>query len=158
MLQEYYNFLAYCLYSQVTQKSTSALKNIIWLELRVAKFTSVSLPLRKIRLIESTAKCRHLKNLPVKRLCGSRLSVWGPIPPPPPTLYTVYVHIVYLFTQGRLEVGECCTREKYRGATVYKAGSKIPTWLTVSQVYNTPAAKSLYRSIFLDDDNLLCCL
>jgi hypothetical protein len=40
------------------------------------------------------------------------------------------------------------TREKVRGATVHKAGSKIPTWLTVSAVYKpeTPAAKSLYRS------------
>jgi hypothetical protein len=52
-------------------------------------------------------------------------------------------------------------REKVRMAIVHKAGSKIPTWLTVSLVYKlwkTPAAKSLYRSIFLDDDILLLCL
>jgi hypothetical protein len=30
---------------------------------------------RKIRLIVSDAKCRHLKKLPVKRLCGRCLSV-----------------------------------------------------------------------------------
>jgi hypothetical protein len=41
----------------------------------------------------------------------------------PPPLHNVYVYAVY-FTQGR---GESRTREKVRGARVYKAGSKIPT-------------------------------
>jgi hypothetical protein len=37
------------------------------------------------------------------------------------------MYVVYLFTQGRGEgVGEQ-TREKVRGAIVYKAGKKIPT-------------------------------
>jgi hypothetical protein len=75
------------------------------------------------------------------------------IPPPPLKLYKC---IQYLFIQR--EVGGCWTREKDRGATGHKAGSKIPTWLTVSPVYKlwyTPAAKSLYRSIFEDDDILL---
>ncbi len=41
---------------------------------------------------------------------------------------------VYLFTQGR-GGGESWTRETVSGATVQKAGSTIPTWLTVSPVY-----------------------
>ncbi len=57
-------------------------------------------------------------------------------------------YTVNLFTQGR----GSWTREKGRGETVHKAGSKIPTWLTVSPVYSkASAAKSRYRSIFLDD-------
>ncbi len=57
--------------------------------------------------------------------------------------------------------GESGAREKVRGLTVHKDGSKIPIWLTVSPVYKlwwTPAAKSIYRSIFLNDDILLWCL
>jgi hypothetical protein len=51
-------------------------------------------------------------------------------------VYTVYF-IQYLFTQGRGEGGVGTveiTKEKVRGATVHKAGSKTPT-LTVSPVY-----------------------
>ncbi len=82
-----------------------------------------------INQIDTKAKCRHLKNLPVKRLCGRSLPDWGPLPPMaprPPLLHTVYVCIGYLFTQGRKEGGggERWTREKVRGATVHKAGSR----------------------------------
>jgi hypothetical protein len=35
---------------------------------------------RKIRLIESHEKCRHLKKLPAKGLCCRCLSVWGSAP------------------------------------------------------------------------------
>ncbi len=35
---------------------------------------------RKIRLIESKEKCRHLKKLTVKGFCGRCLSVWAPPP------------------------------------------------------------------------------
>jgi len=59
---------------------------------------------------------------------------------PMPPLHTLYVYTLYLFAQGR---GERWTREKGRGETVYKAGSKQPTWLTVSLSYK-PATKSLY--------------
>ncbi len=37
--------------------------------------THNTLQRRKIRLIESNAKCRHVRNLPVKGLCGRCLSV-----------------------------------------------------------------------------------
>ncbi len=48
------------------------------------------------------------------------------------------------------------TREKVRGATARKAGSKILTWLTVSLI--THAAKYLYRHICLDGEIFLWCL
>ncbi len=35
---------------------------------------------RKVRLIESSAKCRYLENLPVNGLRGRFFSVWGPLP------------------------------------------------------------------------------
>jgi hypothetical protein len=44
---------------------------------------------RKIILLGGTAKCRHPKYWPVKRLCGKCLSVWGPEPQTPPPLHTV---------------------------------------------------------------------
>ncbi len=43
---------------------------------------------RKIRLIEGNARCRQLKNWPVKGLFDSCLSVWGPEPHSPNALYT----------------------------------------------------------------------
>jgi hypothetical protein len=51
-----------------------------------------------VRLIDGNAKFSHLKNWPVKGLCGRCLSVWGPKPlttPPPP----LHLYTVYLFTQ-----------------------------------------------------------
>ncbi len=81
----------------------------------------------------------------------------GPSPPP---LYTLYTCILYAYSHR--EGGGEITRVKVRGATVHKAGSKIPTcWLyyqsinTCRKVENSnmtdcitslysPAAKSLY--------------
>ncbi len=61
-------------------------------------------------------------------------------------------------TQGR-ERGESWTREKVREATVYKAGSKIPTWLTVSINSDKHLPQSPFKGrFFLDDDVLLWCL
>ncbi len=79
---------------------------------------------RKIRLIEVNAKCRHLKNLPVKALFVRCLSVWGPEPhthpyPPPPN-------------QRRVE-GQ------------HKRENRSQSW--VKNTYMTP-------EIFLDDDIL----
>jgi hypothetical protein len=54
--------------------------------------------------------------------------------PYPPPLHTVYLYTVYLFTHGKGEGGKL-TRETVGGATVHKAGWKIPTGLTVSAVY-----------------------
>ncbi len=76
---------------------------------------------------DTKAKCRLLKNW----VCGRYLSVWGPLPSYDPItpLHTVYVFTVYLFTQRRgwgPRGGESWTREKVSGATVHKAGPKIP--------------------------------
>ncbi len=69
---------------------------------------------RMIRLIEGNAKCRHLKNWPIKGLCGRCLSVWGPEPHAHPPLHTVYLYTHYT---GKGEGGETWTRKKGRWAT-----------------------------------------
>ncbi len=93
---------------------------------------------------------------PSKKLsCKGRfLSVWGPLPhnstPQTPTSHTLSVYTVLTNREGG--GGEIWTRAKVREATVDKAGSKIPTWLTLFPVYKlwqTPGAKFLYRWIFL---------
>jgi hypothetical protein len=88
-----------------------------------------------INYIDTKAECRHLKNWPLKWLCGMCFSVWGSLPssdpiPPPLTLY-----MCILYTYSHRKGGRELTREKVRGATVYKAGSKILTWVTVSPVF-----------------------
>ncbi len=52
-----------------------------------------------------------------------------PIHSPPPRLHTVWIHLRYLFTQGR---GGWALEGRYGSS---QEGSKIPTWLTVSPVY-----------------------
>jgi hypothetical protein len=43
------------------------------------------------------------------------------------------MYTVYLFTQERVEGGGGeLTREKVKGATVHKAGSKIPTYTLIN--------------------------
>ncbi len=74
-----------------------------------------------INYIDTKAKCRHLKIY----FAAGCLSVWGPLPYYDPIPHT------YSYREGGGEL----TREKVREATVHKAGSKIPTWLTVSPVY-----------------------
>ncbi len=85
---------------------------------------------RKIRLIESNAKCRYLKKLTCK---GTLWQVFylseSPCPPMTPysrPLHTVYVYTVYLFTQGR-GGGKLTNSSQNR--------SKILIWLTVSPFY-----------------------
>ncbi len=66
--------------------------------------------------------------------------------------------IQYTYSHREEEEEESWTREKVRGGTVHKAGSKMPTWLIISPVYKLwwpPVAKSLLHDIFLDDDILL---
>ncbi len=103
--------------------------------------------------IDTKEKYRHLKNWPVKGHCGRCLSVWGfesvkiksvkllqsmvsnmtqQTPPPPPSHTLSDLYLLYILWHRR--GGESWTREKVRGATAHKAGSKIPTWLTVSPV------------------------
>ncbi len=69
---------------------------------------------RKIRLIESNAKCRHLKNLTVKVLCGRcficlrHLPNNDPILLPPYTLYLGFC--VIIVNQSMAEGILCCIR------------------------------------------------
>jgi hypothetical protein len=93
---------------------------------------------RKIRLIECNAKCRYLKNWPLKGLCGRCFIFLRPPPlrwpyTPPPLTHCVHVHTVYLFTLGGW--GEEITREKNRGAIVYIAGRKYEhDWLYLQSI------------------------
>ncbi len=102
-----------------------------WLSDRVKELTSW-----KIRLIEYNAKCRRLNKLTCKRtlrevfICLRHRTLY---PLPPYTLYT-YIQYSYSLREGVEEGRVFLTREKVRGATVHRAGSKIPTWLTVSPV------------------------
>jgi hypothetical protein len=62
---------------------------------------------------------------------------------------------------GRGGGGGKLTREKVRGTIVHKAGRKYQhDWLYLQSINSDKplSAKSLYRSIFLDDDILLWCL
>ncbi len=85
---------------------------------------------RQIRLIESNAKSRYLRQLTCK---GTLRQVFylsevlsPPMTPYYPPLHTVYVYTVYLFIQGKGEEGGGeLTREKVRGAIVHKAGQKL---------------------------------
>ncbi len=93
-----------------------------------------------INFIDAKAKCRHLKKWPVHK--GTSRQVFICLRPSPliwphtPPLHTVYcMSKLYTYSQVR-GGGEMNQREgTVRGTTVHKAGSKIPTWLTVSPVY-----------------------
>jgi hypothetical protein len=91
-----------------------------------SEITGVDQGRRKIRLIEGNAKCRYLKNLPVKGICGRRIILSeAPSPPmtpysPPP--YTRYTCIPYILIHtGKGSGLEELTRDKVRGAIVLKA-------------------------------------
>ncbi len=104
------------------------------------------------------AKC-HLKNVPVKGLCVRCL---GPLFRPPPLYDPILspLHTVYVYRNTRLLIhtgkgGGELIREKVRGATVHKAGSKIvkiPTWMTVSpkKIQSINSNKHLPQSPFTD--------
>ncbi len=72
---------------------------------------------RKIRLIEGTSKCHHLKYWPVKGLCGRCLSVWGPEPHTPPL-----THCLRVYTGKGGERGELNQREG-------KGGNSSQSWV-----------------------------
>jgi hypothetical protein len=84
---------------------------------------------RKMRLKEGNAIMQHDK----KGFCGGVYLSEAHNPKPPCTLYRQYCTI--LIHTGKRGRGESWTREKVGGATVHKAGSKIPTGLAVSPVY-----------------------
>ncbi len=117
-----------------------------------------------INYVDTKAKCCLLKKL---TCIGTLRQVFRCLRPPPllwphsRSPYKLYTCKLYTYSHRERGRGERWTREKVRRAIAHKAGSEIPTWLTVSPVYKlwlTPAAKSLYRSIFLDNDILRCLL
>ncbi len=119
---------------------------------------------RKGRLIEGNAKCRHLKNWPVKGLYGRCLSVWGPITPYSP-LHTIYVDTVYLFTHGRGGGGKLNQRSeegqqgKYRSQSWVENTNMTECTQEIAYLKSINSDKPLPRSpftgsIFLDDDIL----
>ncbi len=72
----------------------------------------------KIRLIEGNAKCRHLKNLPVKWLWGRCYSVWGPEPHSRPPTFLTHCIRVYKCTfshweEGRIEPESWLERHQF---------------------------------------------
>ncbi len=86
-----------------------------------------------INYIDTKATCSHPKYLPVRDFAvGANLSE-APSPPRtpyPPTLshcIRVYRILIHTGKGGRGGGGGELTGEKVRGATVLKAGSKIPT-------------------------------
>ncbi len=114
---------------------------------------------RKIRLKECNAKCRHLKKLPVKGLCGRCLTVWGPEPHNAPTLHTVHVYTVYLFTKGRGRRVE--PERRLEVQTFTKLGRKYQqNWLYLQSINSDKhLPQDLFTGqFFLDDDILLWCL
>ncbi len=101
---------------------------------RPAHHSTLPYTRRKIRLVESNAKCRYLKKLTCK---GTSRQVFNlseapspPIPPySPPSTHCIRV---YKFTRGRWGVPN--KKKDYRG-NISQSRSKISTWLTVSPVY-----------------------
>ncbi len=121
-------------------------------------FLSVQALYRKIRLIEGNVKCRHLKKLTCKGTLRQLFICVRPKPPPrpPPPLYTC---IQYIYSQREGGRGVSWTREKRRGTTVHKAGSKIRIWLHAGCISSLLSLINTCRKVnLLDDDILLCCL
>ncbi len=91
---------------------------------------------RKIRLMESNAKCRYLKNLICKGglyldFTARILPVWGPLPCYDPIPPLTHWRCTYSHTDGGGEL----TREKVRGAIVHKAGQKYQhDWLYLQSI------------------------
>ncbi len=79
---------------------------------------------------------RHKTPYPYFAAGVSLSEAQNPIPPPLHTV--VYTCIQYNYSHREEGRGESWTREKVRGATVHKAGSTIPTWLTESPEKHLP--------------------
>jgi hypothetical protein len=76
----------------------------------------------------------------------------NPIPPPPPS-DTLYTCLQYSYSHREGERGRVEPERRVEGQQLTMLGRK-----TQHKHSETPAAKSLYRLVFLDDDILLWCL
>ncbi len=89
---------------------------------------------RKIRIIESNAKYRHLKKLTCKGTLRLEFICLKPRTPYIPLTHYIRVYCIFIHT-GKGRGVERWTREKGKGATGesadHKFGLKIPTWLSV---------------------------
>ncbi len=82
----------------------------------------------KVGGIERSAKCRHLKKIPVKGLCATGVylsEAQNPIPPPPPHTHTLCRCIQYnLFTQEGGEGGRVEPERRLKGQQFTKLDRK----------------------------------
>jgi hypothetical protein len=104
-----------------------------------------------INYIDAKEKCWHLKSLPVKGLCGRCISDW--VPPPLLGFCLGWSSKFVGSKSGQIQSvkhtgkgGESWTREKVRGATIHKAGSKISSCLTASPLQSINSEKHLPQS------------
>jgi hypothetical protein len=120
--------------------------------------------IRKIRLIEGIAKCRHLKIFSGKGTLRNvficlRLRTLYTLPHL--TSYTLYACIQYTYSpENGGRGGESWTRENRReGQKFTKLDRKYQhDWLYLQSI-NSDKPQSLFTGkIFLDDDSLLWCL
>ncbi len=103
--------------------------------------------LRKIRLKEGNAKCRHIWKWPRKRLCGSCLLVWvSNINRSPPPLLTVYVHV--LIHRGKGKRGSVEPERRERG--------NRRDYRSQSRVENTNMTECTQGNGYLQSINSLC--
>jgi hypothetical protein len=71
---------------------------------------------RKIRLIDSNAKCRYLTKIDLQRDFAGGVLSETPSPSFDPIIpHTVYVYTVYLFTHGRGRAGERYPERRLEG-------------------------------------------
>jgi hypothetical protein len=114
---------------------------------------------RRTRLIESDAKCRHLKKLTCKGTL-QQVFICLRLRISPPPLHIVYVNTVYLFTDGRGGGGELSLREGQRrnsSQSWVEKANMIDCISSLSTLINT-CRKVPLQGNFLDDNILPWCL
>jgi hypothetical protein len=94
--------------------------------------------------INTKAKCRHLKKLPMKRLCGRCLFFWGPEPhtPPPPYTHCIRVYSILIHTGKGREGGRAESERRLEGEQFTKLGRKYQhDWLYLQSTNSLEVTK-----------------